>query len=141
MLVFFSVSPAQTQLQLNQQSCAEYDKADGELNRSYQIILREYKTDGLFIEKIKQAQRAWVVFRDAQIASLYPLKPNDNPNQKYGSVYPMCRCHALARITRQRTAELREWINGVEEGDVCAGSIRIKDEKPQNKRRRVKKNR
>ncbi len=139
MLIFFNVSPAQTQLELNRQSCAEYDKADTELNRIYQMVLREYKSDGLFVERIKQAQRAWIVYRDAHLESLFPLKPNDNPAQKYGSVYPVCRCNALARITRQRTTELKEWINGVEEGDVCAGSIKVREKKPQDKRRRVKK--
>lgn len=113
---------------MNRQACDKYKKADAKLNRTYQQILNEYKTDTLFVRKMKRAQQAWIVFRDAHIESLYPLEPNANPNQKYGSVYPMCNCIALTQITEKRTEELKQWIDGIEEGDVCSGSIKTKDE-------------
>jgi len=130
LLLFFctNVVLSQSQPEMNQEACAEYKKADTKLNQVYQQILREYKTDALFIQKMKQAQQAWVKFRDAHIELLYPLEPKANPNQKYGSVYPMCNCLALTRITEKRTEELKEWIEGTEEGDVCSGSIKTKKE-------------
>jgi len=51
--------------------------------------------------------------------------PDRDP--KTGSVYPMCRCSVLEQITIDRAKELRRlWIDGVDEGDVCAGSRAVK---------------
>ena len=113
---------AQTQLELNQEACDEYKKADAELNKVYNQILREYQQDKVFVQKLKAAQRAWIAFRDAHLASLYP---NPHPGF-YGSVNPMCRCLRLAEWTTERTKVLREWIEGIEEGDICAGSVKMK---------------
>jgi uncharacterized protein YecT (DUF1311 family) len=125
LLSFFSVQIAfsQTQLEINQSSCEQYEQADGELNRVYQQVLKDYKSDAVFIQKFKQAQRTWITFRDAYIDSLYPAV---NPRTEYGSIYPTCRCLALLEITQKRTEELNRWIEGIEEGDACSGSIKIK---------------
>jgi uncharacterized protein YecT (DUF1311 family) len=114
---------AQTQAQMDREACAEYQKADAELNRVYQQVLGEYKADALFVEKLRGAQRAWLVYRDAQLEALYPAR---DPQRAYGSVHRMCRCQALTELTLQRVEELRRWVMGVEEGDVCAGSVRIR---------------
>jgi uncharacterized protein YecT (DUF1311 family) len=98
-----------------------YKSADAELNRVYQKILRDYKADLTFIKKLKNAQRAWLVYRDAELAALYP----DTAQGAYGSVNPMCRCNELQRLTEARTEELRRWITRTIEGDVCAGSVRL----------------
>ena len=123
--VAVAVSVAQTQTQLNQEACGEYQKEDQELNRVYQQILREYRGDALFLQRLREAQRAWLVYRDAQLSALYPER---DAQRHYGSVYPMCRCLALAEITQQRAKELRRWIEGMEEGDVCGGSIRTRNQ-------------
>jgi len=39
----------------------------------------------------------------------------------------MCRCMALAETTKKRAEELRRWVDGAEEGDVCAGSVKIRN--------------
>jgi uncharacterized protein YecT (DUF1311 family) len=121
----FTVAPAQTQADMNKEACDEYQKADVELNKSYQQILSGYKADAVFARKMKTSQRAWVTYRDAHLASLYPAA---NPQSEYGSVFSMCRCMALAKITKQRTEELRRWVDGVEEGDACAGSIKVRNQ-------------
>jgi hypothetical protein len=41
----------------------------------------------------------------------------------------MCNCDAMKKLTEQRTAMLMKWIDGVQEGDVCSGSIKWKDGK------------
>lgn len=113
---------AQTQGEMNQEACDDYKKADAELNKVYQQVLTEYRADTLFVSKMKNAQRAWVAYRDAHLESVFPAA---DPRE-YGSVYPMCRCTALTEITKKRTAELRRWVVGVKEGDVCAGSVKMR---------------
>jgi len=117
-------SPAQTQAEMNQDACAKYGKADAEMNAVYRQVLNKYKSETVFVAKIKAAQRAWIAFRDAHLESLYP---EPNKLQAYGSVNPMCRCSVLADLTVERTKQLKQWLNGAEEGDVCSGSVRLKN--------------
>ncbi len=117
-------SLAQTQTESNQDACAGLKQADALLNKNYNRVLSEYRKNALLLRKLKVAQRAWLVYRDAQIEALYPATKK---RAEYGSVYPMCRCSALAALTTQRADELKKWIDGAEEGDVCSGSIKIKN--------------
>lgn len=48
----------------------------------------------------------------------------ENKQPKYGSVYPMCAALFLKELTEERTEKLRVWLNGIEEGDVCSGSVK-----------------
>lgn len=112
----------QTQFDLNQEACGKYKKADAELNRIYQQVLRDYAGDKNFIQKLKLAQRAWLVYRDAHLNSIY----SDPDPRAYGSVNPMCRCIILEGLTEDRIRALREWADGVQEGDVCTGSRKFK---------------
>lgn len=104
-------------------SCTEYAKADAELNDVYTQILREYSADKQFIARLKQAQRAWLAFTAAHLASLYP---DPNP-MTYGSVNRTCRCLVMTDLTHERTTQLRQWLKKAEEGDVCAGSRQRRD--------------
>jgi uncharacterized protein YecT (DUF1311 family) len=117
-------SAAQTQGEMNDDACAKYKKADAEMSAVYRQVLDKYKSETLFIAKLRAAQRAWIAFRDAHLESLYP---EPNKLQTYGSVNPMCRCDVLAELTTERTNQLRKWLKGAEEGDVCSGSVRIKN--------------
>ena len=48
----------QSQTEMNEEACGKYKKADAELNRIYQRIMRDYAEDKNFIQKMKIAQRA-----------------------------------------------------------------------------------
>ena len=114
---------AQTQLELTRAAQVEYERRDSELNTVFARILKEYRDDGRFVRKLRLAQRAWIAFRDAHLAAVFP---EDNPERTYGSSYAMCRWKLLTKITGARTEELKIWIEGVEEGDACAGSRRVR---------------
>lgn len=112
---------AQTQGDLDEQSCGQFHKADVVLNETYFKILKEYAKDEQFIAKLKTAQRAWLAFRDAELEALYP---KDNKQAEYGTVYPMCHRSDLQFLTVERTKQLKRWLDGTLEGDLCAGSIK-----------------
>jgi len=114
---------AQTQVDMQDESCAKFKKADAELNKIYKKILTEYKGNTIFIEKLKKAQKAWLVYRDAHIESVYP----EEDKSYYGSVYGMCNCGVKQELTEQRTRMLKQWVQGVKEGEVCAGSVKFKE--------------
>jgi uncharacterized protein YecT (DUF1311 family) len=109
---------APSQAAMSQCAANSLSAADKELNQVYQQVLRKYAKDTVFVGKLKTAQKAWLAFRDAELAARFP----DNDKSNYGSIYPMCADNELEAMTRQRTEELRAWLKGTQEGDVCAGS-------------------
>ncbi|HXD30242.1 MAG TPA: lysozyme inhibitor LprI family protein [Pyrinomonadaceae bacterium] len=113
----------QNQMELNEKACAAYKKADAKMNAIYKKILNDYRKDRLFVQKMRAAQRAWLVFRDAHLESMYPAV---DKRAAYGSVQPMCHCMELEKITDERAKVLKQWTDGIEEGDVCGGSIKVK---------------
>jgi uncharacterized protein YecT (DUF1311 family) len=115
-------SLTQTQSQLSAQSCNQFGKVDKEMNETYATILKEYAKDPQFITKLRAAQRAWLAFRDAELEAHYPRA---DKQAEYGSVYPMCRCSEMQSLTENRTKQLKRWLIGTAEGEICAGSVRV----------------
>lgn len=110
---------AQSQMELNQTACNELKQTDNQLNLVYQQVLKAHQNDKIFISHFKDAQRKWVVFRDASASSMYLPEYSQN----YGSAMSMCQCYYLEKLTSERIKQLKVWIDGVQEGDVCVGSI------------------
>jgi len=110
---------AQTQADLTKCGGEDYKNADVELNRTYQQLLKKAAGDPIAVEKIKASQKAWVAYRDAQIAALYPA---EDKQREYGTVFPMCADLALADLTRERTKTLKHMLKPME-GDVCDGGL------------------
>jgi uncharacterized protein YecT (DUF1311 family) len=109
---------AQSQTAMKVKAGSGFQKADQELNKVYQKIIKEYAAQPQFIKKLKVAQRLWVQLRDAELAAKYP------ETGTYGSVAPMCESVYLESLTRERIKFLQVWLNGIPEGDVCSGSVK-----------------
>lgn len=122
--LFFTVlSFAQTQSEMNKAASEAYKKADEELNTAYKKLIKEYKSDITFVKSLRKAQRLWVSFRDAELEMKFP--GDGNKQFIYGSVYPMCVAQFLEVMTKKRIKQLKIWLDGVEEGDMCSGSIKV----------------
>ena len=119
-MLFIVPTFAQSQTAMNMKAYSDYKKADAELNGVYQKILKSYVRETSFIKKFRTAQRLWIQLRDAELAAKYPNSGS------YGSVAPMCESIYLETLTRDRIKFLEVWITGIEEGEVCLGSVRIK---------------
>ena len=120
--VMMQYATAQTQTELSEQTCATSQEADKELDQVYQQVMKASESEKRFTAALKKAQQAWVSFRDLHLASLYPA---ENKQMEYGSIYPMCYCLEKTRLTRERIAQLRQWLEGMPEGDPCSGSRRV----------------
>jgi uncharacterized protein YecT (DUF1311 family) len=106
---------AQTQLDMN--FCAErdFERADAELNRVYRQAIDGARQDDGGISAgdhrptaqavLREAQRAWVTFRDAQCTF------EGYAEARGGSMEPMVEALCRARLTRERTAQLRPQPN------------------------------
>jgi len=115
-------SYAQTQSQMNQDAAKSFQKADKELNDIYKKILISYKEDTLFIKNLKISQRLWVQFKKAEMDMKYP----NYSLGYYGSIQPMCELIYEEQLTKDRIKTLKVWLTGIEEGDVCSGSVKTK---------------
>jgi uncharacterized protein YecT (DUF1311 family) len=114
---------AQTQFEMNKEAGGNYLKADKELNLIYNKILKEYKSDTEFIKNLKASQIIWIKFRDSEMKVKFP----DREVGYYGSIQPVCRYSYLEKLTKIRTNDLKVWLTGIEEGDVCSGSVKMKE--------------
>lgn len=114
---------AQTQQDADVAGDTDYQKADRELTSVYGKIIEEYKDDAAFIAALRASERAWIKFRDAEVTMKFP----ETEPGYYGSSYPMCVSAYKAELTRARTRELRQWLDGAPEGDVCGGSVKTKE--------------
>ena len=122
-IVFFSFKGiSQTQAEMNTELQESYNSADEELNAVYQAIIREYKNDTIFLKALRFSQRNWIKFRDSELKMKYPDR---KIRGYYGSVYPMCEASFLDDLTKSRIKTLKVWLDGIEEGDVCSGSVKI----------------
>src|SRR5437762_1522829 len=103
---------AQTQAVMNAQARAEFERADAELNTTYQSVLAKLPTVESK-QKLREAQRAWVVSRDAEAAQA--AKEADG-----GSMAPTLRYGRMTRLTQERINELN---NMVDHGTQNAGKL------------------
>ena len=117
-----NISYGQSQAELNQQAYANYLKKDKELNLVYNKILKEYQSDSLFIKNFKNAQRIWIQLRDAEMKAKFPTREEGY----YGSIYSYCWNSYLTELTEERIKKINEWLIGIEEGDICAGTVKLK---------------
>jgi uncharacterized protein YecT (DUF1311 family) len=80
---------------------AKYKKADAELNAVYQNALASAsKYTQKDVANLRDAQRKWVIYRDAACEAEYGLWGN-------GTGAPLARVTCLLRVTKQRMADLK----------------------------------
>ncbi len=116
---YIGMVQAQTQYEMNEQAKREYDRADDELNKVYQKVLKKYSQNYKFIKNLRTAQRLWVEFKIAEVAVKFP--ETEDPYFSYGSVFPLCYYNFMRDITLERTQTLKEWLD--EDIDICSGSV------------------
>jgi uncharacterized protein YecT (DUF1311 family) len=98
---------AKTQAEMNVCANGEASRVDAELNDVYRKLLSKAASEPEAVAKIKAAERAWIAYRDAYIAAMYPAK---DKQAEYGSSYPMEVNLLRAKLTQQQVAALRELL-------------------------------
>ncbi|HED33095.1 MAG TPA: DUF1311 domain-containing protein [Gammaproteobacteria bacterium] len=112
---------ANTQSEMNHCKGISFEKADAELNRVYKLIRKVYKNDKEFLSGLKKSQLIWIKLRDADMEMRFP---SESEQYQYGSAFPMCHSVIEKTLTLQRIEYLKQWLEGIEEGDVCSRSIK-----------------
>ena len=96
----------EAQMELNEQACASAKAADDDLNMAYRALLSSQATPGA-VRATRAAQRAWVAFRDADLAAQFYVPPGETTRTWYGSQYTAERCYQTRLFTEARTEALR----------------------------------
>lgn len=105
----------QYQVEMNLCAGKDYDAADAELNAQWKVTVaalkardkdidRSYDSQPTHYDTLLAAQRAWITYRDQQCLS-------ESFAARGGSMAPMLHSNCMARLTRERTAELKELVD------------------------------
>ncbi|KEO75578.1 lysozyme inhibitor LprI family protein [Anditalea andensis] len=122
MLFLFTGCSTQTQQKMIQETHPALDHSDSLLNEIYQTVLLNYQSDTIFINNLKKSQHLWLQFRESEMEMKYP----DYPENYYGSMHHTCKALYKKELTETRVETLQKWITGIEEGDICLGSVRMR---------------
>jgi uncharacterized protein YecT (DUF1311 family) len=93
---------AQTQAAMNAEARADFVKVDAELNKTYEALLTKLP-DAEAKQKLKESQRAWLAFRDAEAAFAADEAHG-------GSMAPTIRHETMAELTQQRIKHLKSHL-------------------------------
>lgn len=102
-----------TQLDMNQQANARFRAADQELNATYRKLVAQASPGGR--ERLRQAQRAWVAFRDLDCAA--------RAGSRGGSFHPAAVSLCLEAVTDARTRTLDAELHCAEGDMGCGGHV------------------
>jgi uncharacterized protein YecT (DUF1311 family) len=97
--LFAQCENAGTQADMTNCISDAYKKADAELNHTYKLAFKGLNAKAA--ENLKKAQRAWIIYRDAQCNAEYAKWDG-------GSGGPAAHLDCLYRLTKLRTAELHK---------------------------------
>ena len=97
-----------TQGEMNQCAARDAKEANRRLNIIYRKLLAQFKNEPAAVQKLREVERAWILYRDEDMAALWPLKDTDQALGEYGSIWPMCYSGDLQSVTGERTALLEQ---------------------------------
>jgi uncharacterized protein YecT (DUF1311 family) len=93
---------AQTQAAMNAQARSEFERADADLNKTYQALLAKLR-DTESKQKLKETERAWIASRDAEATRAAD-------EVRGGSMAPTLRYETMTELTQQRIKELKTML-------------------------------
>jgi uncharacterized protein YecT (DUF1311 family) len=94
-----SHAKAQSQAEMNRQAAEDFHKADAELNSTYAALMTKLP-DAESKRKLKESQRAWIAFRDAEAAFAAD-------QFRGGSAAPVLRWTSMTKTTEERIKQLK----------------------------------
>ncbi|MNR93275.1 hypothetical protein D3C72_243260 [compost metagenome] len=94
------------QLTMNMCASHRYSQADQTLNQQYKKLMAQQ--DAVGKQRLRDAQRAWISFRDKDCLA------NNGLREESGSIWPLLHFSCLERHTVQRSEDLKLQACGME---------------------------
>jgi uncharacterized protein YecT (DUF1311 family) len=90
-------------------ACAHEEavRVDAKLDAVYAKLLSQAEGDPVGLAKIKNAEKDWIVYRDAYISAMFPAA---HKITEYGAMYPMKADLLRAKMTHQQIAALNQLL-------------------------------
>lgn len=104
------IENAQDQEEMNVCSQIDYLGVDAQLNNRFAEISKRIAKDSKTHQLLEDAQKAWVIFRDAECTFATSQTAG-------GSAHPMAYNICLTDLTQKRSDQILQYLN-CEEGDV-----------------------
>jgi uncharacterized protein YecT (DUF1311 family) len=105
---------AKTQTELNQCASETAKRADVELNTVYAKLLSKISKDQTAISKVKNAERAWLAYRDTYIDAMYPAA---DKQAHYGTMFPMEVDLLRSKLTHEQVNALKDMLQHYNESN------------------------
>ena len=102
---------ATTQSDLDVCAAQKAQAADQILNKMYQQIVKKLGDDQNSVKNLVRAQRAWIVYRDAECR----FSADDGPDS--GSIYPFIADECIEDLTKERIKDFQYFLS-CKEGDL-----------------------
>lgn len=102
---------AETQMAMNECTGKDFKASDAELNAVYKEIMTRLKGQSEKIALLKDAQRAWIKFRDAECTFAASAVEG-------GSIYPTVRAECANDLTKIRIKQIKTFL-ACQEGDLA----------------------
>ncbi len=106
----FVCNPDGTQTEMNVCAIDSMKAAESELDSVYREVLACGVGNPVFVKNMEAAQRLWVQFRDAELEARFPVGPGEIDRVLYGSMYPMSWATEKETLAKERTGQLRRYI-------------------------------
>ena len=94
------------------------DRIDSLIN----VINVKFDSNRLLLEKLNNSQIKWEASVFSDLEMIYP----EIDKEIYGSLFSTCQKTILEEAILKRIDFLKQWANGLPEGEICSGSIPIK---------------
>jgi uncharacterized protein YecT (DUF1311 family) len=104
---------AKSQAEMNACANQEAARADSALAHIYKQVLVKASAQPEAVEKIKAAERSWLLYRDAYLDAMYPATDKQT---EYGTIYPMEANLLRAKLTKQHASDLKQMLRQYNEG-------------------------
>ena len=103
-------NPAGNQMEMNKCAYEDFEKADKALNQTYKALIKKSGDDKTYIKKLRESQRAWIKFRDAELDAMFSCE-DENIRICWGSMIGMLYPAAKQELTEERTKRLQHYID------------------------------
>ena len=115
---------ASSQMELNECASLGAQETRAEMDKVLTAIAHAYRSEPLFLVRLRESQEAWLRWMHAEIEAHYPI---DEDGSRWGSVRPMCQSGLASGMLRERTRELKTWLDPSdrEEGELCGGMYQL----------------
>lgn len=86
------------------------EKADRKLNETYQALMRKESGNKAFLAKMRESQKAWIRFRDAELAAIFACD-SDDMRHCWGTMHSLDHPYHKARLTNERQIQLQQMLD------------------------------